>query len=158
GLHRKIGSNPLLLLANKIDLFPESTKWGRCREWVQRFCKEMGIRPVDVILMSVEKGENLDRAVAAMEHYRRGRSVYVVGTTNVGKSSLINRLLQDYGEGEGIVTTSPFPGTTLDTIQIPLDDGQKIIDTPGIVRKDRLSEWVPARQLRTLIPKKRMKP
>ena len=52
-----------------------------------------------------------------------GRNVYIVGVTNVGKSSLINALLKHYGTGDDtLITTSEFPGTTLDLIEIPLDN------------------------------------
>ena len=52
--------------------------------------------------------------------------MYVVGCTNVGKSTFINRIIKQVtGEGD-IITTSHFPGTTLDMIEIPLDDGQAL--------------------------------
>lgn len=159
GIHRHIGNNPLLLLANKIDLFPRATKWGRVREWVYRSAKEWGIHPVDVVLCSAAKGERIDEAVTSIEQHRHGRDVYIVGTTNAGKSTFINRLLRDLGgENEDVITTSPYPGTTLDAIRIPLDDGKAIVDTPGIVRKDRLSEWVSPKDLKVIVPATTIKP
>ncbi len=48
----------------------------------------------------------------------------MVGCTNVGKSTFINRIIKEVtGEGD-VITTSHFPGTTLDIIEIPLDDGK----------------------------------
>jgi ribosome biogenesis GTPase YqeH len=157
-IHRHIGKNPLLLLGNKIDLFPKSTKVGRLKEWVLSYAKEMGIHPVDVILISASKGEYVRKAVEAIEHYRQGKDVYVVGVTNVGKSTFINRLLKDYGQVEEVITTSPYPGTTLDFIQIPLDDGRHLTDTPGIVRKDRLSEYLGPEDLKIAVPRATLKP
>ena len=71
--------------------------------------------------------------------------MYVVGGTNVGKSTLINRLIRDYSDLEQELTTSRYPGTTLDMVNIPLDDGKYIIDTPGIVYPWRFSELYRAR-------------
>lgn len=62
----------------------------------------------------------------------------IVGRPNVGKSSLLNRLL-----GEERVIVSPIAGTTRDAIDTVLEDsGQtfRIIDTAGIRRKGRTDE------------------
>lgn len=62
----------------------------------------------------------------------------VVGRPNVGKSSLINRIL-----GEQRLVVSPTPGTTRDSIDsIHRRNGKsyRLIDTAGIRRKGRVSE------------------
>ncbi len=63
----------------------------------------------------------------------RGMSVAIVGRPNVGKSSLLNRLL-----GEERSTVSNIPGTTRDTVDTVLvHDGRRIrlVDTAGIRRR-----------------------
>ncbi|MBD1372870.1 ribosome biogenesis GTPase YqeH [Hazenella sp. IB182357] len=159
GIHRHIGKNPLLILANKTDLFPKLTKWGRVREWIYALAKDLGMKPLDVVLTSAVKGTKMEEAIAAIEHHRRGKDVYIVGTTNAGKSTFINRLIRDLeGSFEDVITTSPYPGTTLDMIRIPLDDGKSLIDTPGIVRSDRLSEWMTPEELKVVVPADTVKP
>lgn len=67
-------------------------------------------------------------------------AVAVVGRPNVGKSSLINRLV-----GEERVIVSDIPGTTREAIDIPLSvDGQNylLVDTAGLRRKSRNKEAV----------------
>lgn len=64
--------------------------------------------------------------------------VAVVGRPNVGKSSLVNRLL-----GEERMIVSDIPGTTRDVIDTLCDmDGRSwlLMDTAGIRRKNRVSE------------------
>lgn len=66
--------------------------------------------------------------------------VAVLGRPNVGKSTLINRLL-----GEERLLSFDEPGTTRDSISTPLErDGQKylFIDTAGIRRRARVSEAI----------------
>ncbi|MBD8499041.1 ribosome biogenesis GTPase YqeH [Paenibacillus arenosi] len=158
GLQRFVGNNPVLLVVNKIDLLPKSTNWNRLTNWVQRQAKEHGIRIVDVILVSAKRNLGFERLLDQVGNYRGNRDVYVVGATNVGKSTLINRLINDYSDMERELTTSRYPGTTLDMVNIPLDDGKHIVDTPGIVYSHRLTELVAREDLGTLLPDKELKP
>ena len=93
-----------------------------------------------------------------IEKYRKGRDVYIVGCTNVGKSTLVNRIIKRFTEErEDIITTSHFPGTTLDIIEIPLDDFTSIIDTPGIINEHQLAHYVTPKVLKEITPKKEIK-
>ena len=84
-------------------------------------------------LLRQQVAEPLDRLVASADQgrlYRDGISVVIAGVPNVGKSSLLNALLQ---EERALVTA--IPGTTRDTIEEYLDiEGMpvRIIDTAGI--------------------------
>ncbi|XEC96772.1 ribosome biogenesis GTPase YqeH [Paenibacillus tarimensis] len=158
GLQRFVGNNPVLLVVNKADLLPKSTNLNRLRNWTQKQAKAAGLRTVDVVLCSAKLNLGFERVVQALEQYRNGRDVYVVGATNVGKSTLINRLIRDYSDLDNELTTSRYPGTTLDAVRIPLDDGKAIIDTPGIVYPSRLTELVPKNVLQSLLPEKMIKP
>ena len=63
-----------------------------------------------------------------------------VGKPNVGKSTLVNRLL-----GEERVVAHDMPGTTRDSIRVPLErHGQRftLIDTAGVRRRARVDEAI----------------
>lgn len=158
GLSRFVGSNPVVLAVNKIDLLPKVTNYNRIVNWVQRQAKEFGLKVVEVVLCSAKKNIGFERVIEAMDEHRNGRDIYVVGATNVGKSTLINRLIRDYSDLDAELTTSHYPGTTLDLVHIPLDDGSHIIDTPGIVYHHRLTELVSRQDLGKLMPDKPIKP
>jgi GTP-binding protein len=69
-----------------------------------------------------------------------GIQIAVVGRPNVGKSTLVNRLL-----GEERVVAFDQPGTTRDSIAIPFESNGKkytLIDTAGVRRRARISEVV----------------
>lgn len=92
-----------------------------------------GVRSMmDAILPEVEEeeGEEIDEGIC----------VSIVGRPNVGKSTLVNRIL-----GEERVVVFDMPGTTRDSIKVPFERfGQKytLIDTAGIRRKSKVSEMV----------------
>lgn len=88
-------------------------------------------------------GDLLDRIIASFpdgEGIEEDDSIKIamIGKPNVGKSSLINKLL-----GENRVIVSPLAGTTRDSIDTPFEqDGEKyvLIDTAGIRRRSKVNE------------------
>ncbi|WP_404329350.1 ribosome biogenesis GTPase YqeH [Mesobacillus maritimus] len=158
GIQRFAGNNPVILIGNKADILPKSVNQNKLIDWMKKESKDLGLVPKDVFLVSAAKGKNISEAAAAIDEYRNGKDVYVVGCTNVGKSTFINRIIKEVtGEGD-VITTSHFPGTTLDTIQIPLDDGKSLIDTPGIINHHQMAHFVDKRDLKFITPKKEIKP
>ncbi len=47
--------------------------------------------------------------------------------------------------GQGCHYDFTFPGTTLDKIEIPLDDGSYIYDTPGIIHRHQMAHYLTAK-------------
>ncbi|CAL1239880.1 ribosome biogenesis GTPase Der [Candidatus Methylocalor cossyra] len=94
---------------------------------------------IDALLDAVEARLPEDRGgeeVAPEDEIR----VAVVGRPNVGKSTLVNRLL-----GEERVVVFDQPGTTRDSVYIPFErHGQRytLIDTAGIRRRGRVGEVI----------------
>lgn len=158
GLNRFAGDNDVLLVGNKRDLLPKSLKKGKLTQWMRERSHEMGLRPVDVVLTSAKKPNEVDELLQIIEHYRNGRDVYVVGVTNVGKSTLINAIIKQVAGVNDVITASQFPGTTLDMIEIPLDDGHYIVDTPGIIHRHQMAHYLGAKDLKLVSPKKEIKP
>ncbi|MBU8879469.1 ribosome biogenesis GTPase YqeH [Bacillus sp. FJAT-29790] len=158
GLHRFVGNNKILLVGNKVDLLPKSVKPNKLINWMKQEAKGLGLKPEEVFLVSAAKGQFINEVAEAIDEYREGKDVYVVGCTNVGKSTFINRILKEVtGEGD-VITTSHFPGTTLDIIEIPLSDGKALVDTPGIINHHQMAHFVDKRDLKVITPKKEIKP
>jgi len=153
-IKKHVGRNPILLVANKADLLPRSTNFDKVENWLAKEVQKQGVLVDQVLLVSAKKRIELENVKTAIEARIGTGDVYVVGTANVGKSTLINGLLQMYGEAEGAqVTTSRYPGTTLATIRLDLPNHPgKIIDTPGIMTKHRLTDLVCPHCLRHITP------
>lgn len=158
GLHRFVGKNPVLLVGNKVDLLPKSLKRGKMTQWLRERAHEEGLRPEDVLLTSAMKPAEMEVLLDTIEKHRKGRNVFVVGVTNVGKSTLINQIIKSTAGVQDLITTSQFPGTTLDRIEIPLDDGKFLIDTPGIIHRHQMAHVLGDKDLKLIAPKKEIKP
>lgn len=158
GLHRFVGQNKVLLVGNKVDLLPKSVKHNKLINWMKHEAKQLGLKPEEVFLVSAARGVNVKETAAAIDEMRNGKDVYVVGCTNVGKSTFINRIIKEVTGEADVITTSHFPGTTLDIIKIPLDDEKSLIDSPGIINHHQMAHFVDKQDLKIITPKKEIKP
>jgi GTP-binding protein len=141
---RKIGK-PVLLVGNKIDGLTHAE--AKLDEFFQM---GLGGKPWPIASShGTGVAELLDEAyrllppaetAAEEEEKAPGVRVAVIGRPNVGKSTLVNRLL-----GEERVVVFDQPGTTRDSIFIPFErDGRQytLIDTAGIRRRSRIDETI----------------
>ncbi|XP_020831002.1 nitric oxide-associated protein 1 isoform X1 [Phascolarctos cinereus] len=83
----------------------------------------------DVLLISAKTGYGVEDMISALQRSWRYRGdVYLVGSTNAGKSTLFNTLLQsDYCIAKGAdaidrATISTWPGTTLNLLKFPISN------------------------------------
>ena len=138
-LHSLISDHSrVLIVANKIDLLPQSVDrsfWKRLEEMILaegRASSLEGCPVMGVAFTSVKTGEGLDKlSTSVLEGWGNRGDVYLLGCTNVGKSSLFNYLLENLCELDGshgsgksgpvpLATISHWPGTTLGLLSFPL--------------------------------------
>lgn len=153
-LIREYFDNKLLLVLNKRDILPKSIK----NEKIIEYFKKMGLDFQDIVITSPKKNYNIDELLLKIKKYKTSRNVYVVGHTNVGKSTLINTLMKNYSEYESELTISPLPSTTLNKVSIKLSDDLILIDTPGLVDSGNIANYVDSETLKKISPKKEIKP
>ncbi|MCP3025607.1 ribosome biogenesis GTPase YqeH [Halobacillus sp. A5] len=158
GLQRLTGHNPILLAGNKLDVLPKSVNENKLKQWLRSAAKEIGLKVEDVHLISAQNGSGMEDLSQAIEKHRKEQNVYVVGTTNVGKSTFINKLIHQSSGVTDVITTSYFPGTTLGFIDIPLDDKTSLFDTPGVIHRHQMAHYVSDHDLKQITPRKEVKP
>ena len=130
---------PVVLCVNKVDSFK------KMEADVYEFYN-LGIGdPIPVSASNHQGGGDLLEAVS--DHFKKDGSesddddrprIAIVGRPNVGKSSIVNRLV-----GEKRVIVSDIAGTTRDAIDTPLKrNGREyiLIDTAGLRRKSKIHE------------------
>lgn len=156
--NRIVGDKKVITVLNKMDILPKSVNVSRLIHHVKFMLSQHGISSVDAVAISAKKNHGIEQLLKTINKHRNGEDVYVVGTTNVGKSTLINRLIEDSSGEKDVITTSRFPGTTLDLIDIPLGDGSFIYDTPGIVVNSQMTRNISMADLKYIMPSKELKP
>lgn len=149
--------NDLIIIANKTDLLPQSIKEGKLLHHLRKIVADNNLKPLDIFLMSALKNKNIDRIINEIMEYAQDRDIYIVGATNVGKSTFINSILRAYADvKKDVITVSHTPGTTLDIIKIPIGDNN-LIDTPGIINKNQITHYLTDKGVKIVTPKKEIK-
>lgn len=145
------------MVVNKMDLLPPVVPWSEVEDWVHQRFEAKGLIPDSCVGISSQTGAGVGRLWDEMIGCL-GQRIALVGVTNTGKSTLLNRILRKYGE-EGVKeagpTVSDVAGTTLGILEydIPGED-VVLIDTPGLIPTGRLSDMVCEKCQRTLVPHK----
>ncbi|MBE6152327.1 MAG: GTPase RsgA [Firmicutes bacterium] len=150
----KIITNPILLVLSKRDLLPKSLFEDKILEYMDRF----KLNIIDKVIISSNKNYQFDDLYEKINLYKRSKDVYVVGFTNAGKSTMINKLLYNYSNVDTRITTSVLPSTTLNNIELSLNDDLTIIDTPGLLDKGNIINYVDGKDLKVIVPTKEIKP
>lgn len=151
---RNLISNKMILVVNKIDVLPKSVK----EEKIISYLKNTDIKFEEVIVISANKNYNIDYLLKRIKYFQTSKNVYVVGHTNAGKSSLINKLIKNYSDKEQELTMSPLPSTTLNMVTIEINDHLTLIDTPGLVDAGSILNQVDENMMKKISPKKEIKP
>lgn len=150
---RKFLPNKILLVLNKRDVIPKSVK----DEKLIQYFKDKYDFFNDIVVVSCEKNMNIDHLLNRIKFFQVTKQVYVVGHTNAGKSSLINKLIKNYSDSKQELTISPLPSTTLNLINIEINDYLTIIDTPGLIDEGSITNYVDNELLKIITPKKEIK-
>lgn len=154
----KLSNKNLIVVINKRDLLPKLIKDSKIYKYIKNHPKLKNINIQDILVVSAQKKYNIDKLLEIINYYRES-DVYLIGLANVGKSSLINALINSVmTESKEYISTSYYGGTTLGIIKIPFDDNSDLIDTPGIVTKSQVFLNSDSQTLKTIIPKGEIRP
>lgn len=144
--HLRRTGKPFYLVVNKVDgmdpdqasaefhslgapaLFPITASQGR------------GVRQLIEEVLAAAPGKEIDVDVLQSREQARGIKIAIAGRPNVGKSTLVNRML-----GEDRVVVFDQPGTTRDSVYVPFErrgQAYTLIDTAGIRRRGKTKETV----------------
>ncbi len=153
-LVNKYIKNDVILVLTKRDLLPKSLY----EEKLLNYLDNVNLNIVDRIVISSMNNYHFDELMEMIKNYKKSNNVYVLGYTNAGKSTMINKILYNYASSNDVITTSILPNTTIDNISIKIDEGLTLIDTPGVLDNGSIYYLKDIKELKTIIPKKEIKP
>lgn len=158
-LIEQIKSSRVLIVASKRDVIPTSVKDEKLKKFIKKRFNDLGIDPLDIIISSSVKNYNIEEIKDKCNILRKKRNVYIFGATSVGKSTLVNAFFKIYSnKTDKLISTSPYPGTTLDVIKVPIDEQTYIYDTPGISLNTSIYSNIDKKLIKYITPNKEIKP
>ncbi len=153
-----IGKKDVVLALNKIDLVPDETSLEELKRWAEGRLSEFNLSAPKFILVSADTGHGFQQL--ANEIRFLGKKVLFMGVTNVGKSSVLQRLIKMpiFGgqKQKNEPTVSPYPGTTVGMSHWEFPRGLILADSPGYVPQGRISDLVSPELAAKIIPHKKL--
>ncbi|RUM53931.1 MAG: ribosome biogenesis GTPase Der [Marinomonas sp.] len=143
--HLRRSEKPVFLVVNKTDGINEDIALadfyalGMGQLYPLAAAHGKGVRSLIDTVMELF-AERIAEMRDQIEFNAKGIRIGVVGRPNVGKSTLVNRML-----GEERVVVYDMPGTTRDSVYIPYkrhDKDYTLIDTAGVRRRKHVKEAV----------------
>ena len=150
---KKYLTNDIILVLNKRDILPKSVRDEKILKYIMELFTFK-----DYIIVSSLTNYNMDLLYKKILRYKKGNSVYLVGETNAGKSSLINKMINNYSNLEPTLTISNMPETTLNKIKIELNNKLTLIDTPGLIDSYNIIHHLNSKYYKILNTKQEIKP
>lgn len=147
-------NNDILLVLTKRDILPKSCYDKKFIEYFENY--NLNIK--DTVVISSLKNYNFDELYNKINKYKKSDKVYIVGFTNSGKSTMINKILYNYSDNNTVITTSNLPSTTIDSIEVMVNDSLTLIDTPGLLDSGDIVNYIDSNTLKKIVPTKELKP
>lgn len=145
-------NNNIILILTKRDVLPKSVKDEKLLDYFNKY------NFIDKLVISSNKNYNFDELMSKINLYKKSENVYVVGYTNAGKSTMLNKIIYNYTDLNMSLTTSILPSTTLNSIEVKINDNLTLIDTPGIISNGSMYDYLEPKVIKSVIPSKEIKP
>ena len=126
------------LILNKTDILPENVSDDKLEKIFTNLIKKLRNRYPKIkaaIMTNCYEQDFNEKFMETVKETGHDRIVFA-GRANAGKSTLINKLLH-----EDVLTTSIYPGTTLNESVIELND-LTFIDTPGLLDEESYATYL----------------
>ncbi|RKP20643.1 hypothetical protein ROZALSC1DRAFT_27896 [Rozella allomycis CSF55] len=170
----------VLLIGNKVDVLPEYIDQNQLRHWLKEEAQKRGLKNIDQLILTSGK-ENICAMKLGKEIYKmscffakpENVSVFFVGSTNVGKSTLWNSIINEFDiKTSALTTCSPEPGTTVGFLKLALEHLRPkdfnesvqfpangfVYDTPGINNPHSFSNVLKLKEIEMISLKEKIVP
>ncbi len=138
----------LLVVINKIDLLPKNVTEDKIEKMYLDVIKKCGNINV---LLTYKNDQSFNELFFDVLSECKHKKVVFTGRANVGKSSLINKIIEN-----NALTTSIYPGTTLKVNKINYQ-GYTFIDTAGLIDEESFLSYLSNANIKKILPLKTLR-
>lgn len=151
-----INEKPTLAVINKLDLLPSYFTKTEIASYVKEIFTQENIFPLDYSFVSVKKEFGIKGIFKKLSQIsgKKEFSVCVCGVSNVGKSSVLSKILKN-----DKITISKYSGTTKSSIKNTIkykDIKITFYDTAGLISNGRITELLDKKTASLLVPSKQI--
>ncbi len=143
---------PKSLIISKLDIIPKSIKKEKIKKWLNAT-----YQITDKVFFQSSKKNLNNRSLLKNIEEKNFKTCHIIGYTNSGKSSLINKLCEINNVNHEL-TTCLIPNTTIDFIKIKLNEHITIIDSPGFTLKNPIYKDDDFELIEAINPRKPLSP
>ena len=144
---------PKALIISKLDIIPKSLN----KDKLTTYLKNTYQIKENIYYQSTKRNFNTKVLINNLEELHI-KECYILGYANSGKSNLINKINSLYNEDISKITTSSIPNTTIDFIELKINDHLTLIDSPGFNLNNVIYESNEYDLIERINPKKYLKP
>lgn len=154
-------NNPILVIANKYDLFMRSNRPTKIKKYVANYLNKKNIKNIGVVVTSGKEDYSAikiyETILKTIEAYNLRKEVFLFGMSNVGKTTILNSMIKNINQDDDLLTVSSAVSTTLNISKINIGK-LTIFDTPGIVNKKQATYYLNKKTIDMVMPKNFVKP
>lgn len=143
---------PKTLIISKLDIIPKSIKEPLIISWLE---KTYDIKD-QISFISTKKNINTKTILWTLKALNK-EEAYILGYTNAGKSTLINKISDQNEITDRKITTSLIPNTTIDFIKLNIKE-YTLYDSPGFTLTNSLYKDNEVTLMNRILPKSTIKP
>ena len=145
----------VIMVCNRYDLYKDYINIDKAYAFLRREVKASKLNIKDIFIVD----DNINEIFDYIDNHSINKNAYILGLENAGKTTLINKILNEVANEESnFLTNSKYPGTTVDLIKIPLTDKHYLIDSPGVHSKGNLLSYVELDFIKKLQGDNKIKP
>lgn len=141
-LIKEIALKDVDIVINKLSALPTKFKVKITLEKIKNILKKHNFFYKNIILYDAVNKKNLRPIFELIKNnHQQKLKTYIIGKTNVGKSSLINALLNLNKQQSELLSVSPYSNTTISFNKIILGKSV-VIDTPGFINEQAIINYI----------------
>lgn len=114
------------------DLFSNLIKDETLERFLRERFTECGIKPESITVLGNEDDVDVKELMKKYNAARKAHDIYMIGSLNSGKTSLINKFLKYYiNKTKWQIKTENYRGTNVKVMSIPLTNSSFVYELPG---------------------------